>query len=295
MSLAVDIDQMVRIPGGEFLMGSDGHYPEEAPAHVRHVAPFLLDVHPVTNAEFARFVRATEYVTDAERGPQAHEYPGLPEHLLVPGSAVFVRPETGDRPPEGSWWHFRPGACWYRPEGEGSGLDGREHHPVVHVSHRDASAYAAWAGKRLPSEAEWERAARGGVDGRPFAWGDELAPGGALLANYWAGSFPLAPAEGAACGTTPVGSYAANAFGLRDVIGNVWEWTTDTFHPGHQPTGCCGSAAAADPLQVGGVLRVLKGGSFLCAADACARYRPAARIPQAEDSGASNVGFRCAA
>ncbi|MGE3619091.1 MAG: formylglycine-generating enzyme family protein [Acidimicrobiia bacterium] len=293
---------MARIPGGLFLMGSDVHYPEESPVHEVELDDYLIDVAPVTNREFLAFVDATGYVTDAERGPRPEDYPGLRAELLVPGSAVFRRPAGPVDLELPSWWHYVPGASWRAPEGSGSRLDGRWEHPVVHVSHGDATAFARWRGKRLPTEAEWEHAARDGFSGAAFAWGDDEVPPERRPANVWPGrEFPFVEPGGREPGTTAVGRYGASRFGLVDMIGNVWEWTDDHFHDRHPSGGCCArrnprraQQAVADPLARGGALRVLKGGSFLCADNYCARYRPAARIPQAEDSGASNVGFRCA-
>jgi formylglycine-generating enzyme required for sulfatase activity len=218
--------------------------------------------------------------------------------MLRAGSAVFRRPAGPVDLAAPSWWDYVAGASWQSPEGPGSDLAGRLDHPVVHISYRDAQAYAAWAGKRLPTEAEWERAARGGLDGLDYAWGTDLRPGGQDMANTWpAGEFPALQSGARQPGTTPAGQFPANGYGLYDMIGNVWEWTTTFYQPGHslaQP--CCGGAdVPADPLRVGAALRAVKGGSFLCAANYCARYRPAARIPQAEDGAASNIGFRCAA
>lgn len=297
-----DTAEMAWIPGGPFTMGSDHHYPEEKPAHRATVAGFFMDVTPVTNRMFARFATATGYRTDAERAPARAEYPGVPAHLLRAGSAVF-------RPPAGpadlsvpSWWTYLPGASWQTPDGPGSDVDDRPDHPVVHVSYRDARAYADWAGKRLLTEAEWERAACGGTDGHEYSWGAELHPDGQEMANTWpSGQFPVLVPGARGPGTTPVGRFPPNGYGLYDTIGNVWEWTTTPYQPGHSLSRpCCAGGVAsasvpADPLQVGGALRTVKGGSFLCAANYCARYRPAARIPQAEDGSASNIGFRCAA
>ena len=299
---------MVWVPGGEFLMGSDDFYPEERPAHRVTVDGFWMDARPVTNAEFRRFVRETGYVTVAERAPDPADYPGADPALLVPGSLVFKQPP---RPVPlddyRAWWSYVPGACWRHPEGPGSTLHGRERHPVVHIAYADAAAYAAWAGKELPTEAEWEFAARGGLDGAVFAWGDEFAPRGRMMANTWQGEFPH---ENLALdgypGTSPAGSFPPNGYGLYDMIGNVWEWTADFFtpdHTGHTSGSCC---APANPRvdapensyaagQPGGHIprKVLKGGSHLCAPNYCLRYRPAARQPETVDTSASHVGFRC--
>jgi sulfatase modifying factor 1 len=290
---------MVSVPAGDFWMGSDIGYPDEAPAHLRRTSAILLDVSPVTNAQFSRFVEATGHVTSAER---ARAWSAAPLAASSPadlaGSAVFTRPEGPVDLDEGGWWTFVPGASWRAPEGPGSDIGHRLDHPVVHVSLDDASAYAGWCGKRLPTEAEWEFAARGGLDRQEFAWGDELEPGGLPQANTWPnGRFPTWDGAGRPPGTTPVGSYPANGYGLLDMIGNVWEWTSDRYQPRHAPQrACCGpEREPADPLARVRPTHVLKGGSYLCAPNYCRRYRPAARIPLATNDTASNVGFRCVA
>jgi sulfatase modifying factor 1 len=297
------------VPGGAFVMGSDKHYPEEGPAHEVVVDGFWMDRYPVTNDQFKGFVQATGYVTVAERALDPETYPGVAPKALVPGSAVFRKP-TGpvDLSGPASWWEYAPGANWRDPEGSGSPIETRGSHPVVHVCHEDATAYAQWAGKRLPTEAEWERAARGGLDEREFCWGDEFEPGGAVMANVWNGEFPWEDRKSGRAGTTPVGCYPPNGFGLFDMAGNVWEWTNDLFSPRHSevarrtaPSACCSVprnpsgpvAASVDPASPRIPLRVLKGGSFLCAENYCMRYRPAARTPQASDSGTVHIGFRC--
>lgn len=299
---------MVWVPGGTFLMGSDDFYPEERPAHRVAVDGFWMDEHPVTNADFRRFVAATGHVTVAERAPDPADYPGVDPALLVPGSLVFRRPphRVGLHDVR-LWWAYVPGACWHRPEGPGGALDGRERHPVVHVAHEDAAAYAAWAGKALPTEAEWECAARGGLDGAAYVWGDEFAPGGRQMANTWQGEFPWQnlAADGYE-GTSPAGAFPANGHGLFDMAGNVWEWTADLFRPRHPDPAakpCCPPRAprvdaaetshtAAGP-GTGIPQRVLKGGSHLCAPNYCLRYRPAARQGQAADTSACHIGLRC--
>jgi formylglycine-generating enzyme required for sulfatase activity len=264
---------MVAIPAGRYRLGSDEHYPEERPARDVAVDAFAIDVTPVTNRAFARFIAATGYVTVAER-------------LDPAGSAVFTMPAGPvDLHDPSQWWRFAPGASWRAPTDD---LDGRADHPVVHVALADAHAFAAWCGKRLPSEAEWEVAARGGLVGAPFAWGEELLPDGRLLANVWTGAFPWYFARGTAPGTTPVGAFPANGFGLRDMIGNVWEWTGSPF-AGHGRCSCAAGHAASGATE----LVTLKGGSFLCAAEYCARYRPAARIGLTPESTTAHVGFRC--
>ena len=302
--------RMACIPGGMFLMGSDDFYPEERPAHRVTVDGFWMDEHPVTNTEFRRFVESTGYSTVAERPPDPADYPGIDPALLVPGSLVFRRPPR----PVGlhdyhAWWAYAPGACWHRPEGPGSTLDGRERHPVVHVAYEDAEAYARWAGKALPTEAEWEFAARGGLEGAVYAWGDEFAPEGSMLANTWQGEFPWQNllTDGYE-GTSPVGAFPANGYGLYDVVGNAWEWTSDFFaprHPDEVARACCiprnprvesaeGSHATGQP-DAHIPRRVLKGGSHLCAPNYCLRYRPAARQAEAIDTSACHIGFRCIA
>ncbi|WP_246580935.1 formylglycine-generating enzyme family protein [Deinococcus aestuarii] len=299
---------MVWIPGGTFRMGSDRHYPEERPAHRVHVDGFWMDEHPVTNAEFARFVRATGYVTVAERVPDPEDYPGIDPALLVPGSLVFRRPAGPvNRRDPGSWWAYVPGASWKQPEGPGSGLNGRYRHPAVHLAHEDAQAYAAWMGKTLPTEAEWEFAARGGLDGATYVWGEEFAPGGQPMANTWQGEFPwLNLGTDGFEGTSPVCSFPPNGYGLSDMAGNVWEWTCDFWtprHPDEAGGACCiprnprvdsagGSHAVGEP---GAHIprRVLKGGSHLCAPSYCLRYRPAARQGEAVDTSTGHIGFRC--
>lgn len=279
------LPQMCRLPGGIFSMGSEHFYGEERPLREARVAPFQLDPGPVTNAEFARFVAATGYRTRAER-----PLPGQPGSRA--GSLVFRKP---DRPvplhDPSFWWRLDPDADWRHPEGAGSDLAGRGNHPVVHVTHLDAQAYAAWAGKRLPSEAEWEFAARGGLSGADYAWGDELLPEGRQLANFWRGEFPWQRDDGLdAVFTTAVGHFPANPFGLFDMIGNVWEWTADDYRE-YPPT--CQSCTTGQ-AKGAGAGKTLKGGSFLCAPSYCQRYRPAARQGLHPGDSACHIGFRCA-
>jgi sulfatase modifying factor 1 len=299
---------MVWITGGGFRMGSDRHYPEEAPAHQVHVSSFFIDRYPVTNRQFAAFIAATGYRTVAERALDPAEFPGLAQEKLAPGSLVFY-PSRGpvDLRDVRNWWRWKPGAYWRHPEGRGSSVANRLDHPVVHVAFEDAEAYANWSGKALPTEAEWEFAARGGLDGAEYAWGNEFAPDGHSMAHTWQGEFPwrnLHP-DGLQR-TAPVGSYAPNGYGLFDTIGNVWEWTTDWFTAQHAADAgkpCCvpenprggSSEASLDPAQpdVRIPRKVVKGGSFLCAPNYCRRYRPAARHAQMIDSGMSHTGFRC--
>ena len=301
-------DVMLRVPGGSFLMGSDAHYPEEAPQHRVSVDPFRMDATTVTNAQYAQFVAATGYVTVAERALDPAQYPGTPPENLVPGGLVFHMTEGPvDTRDISYWWRWTPGACWYAPEGPGSDIAGRLDHPVVQVAFEDAEAYAAWAGKSLPTEAQWEYAARGGLEGAEFAWGEALAPGGVHLANTWQGPFPwrnfLADGFERTC---PVRSFPANGHGLFEMCGNVWEWTTDWWSAKHAPDPdkpCCTPAnprggpvdASFDPAQprIRIPRKVVKGGSFLCAPSYCRRYRPAARHAQMVDTGMSHIGFRC--
>jgi formylglycine-generating enzyme required for sulfatase activity len=297
------VADLVEIPSATFAMGSDAHYPEEGPVHEVAVDAFAIERTPVTNLAFAAFVRATSHVTVAERPLDPADYPGAPAENLVPGSLVFRRTRGPvDLRHLSQWWAWTPGACWHRPEGPGSDLRGREEHPVVHVACEDAEAYAAWAGRTLPTEAEWELAARGGLAGATYTWGDEPEQAGERRANYWHGAFPWRADDGYGA-TTAVGSFPANGFGLADMAGNVWEWTSDWYAARHDGGGCClprnprGASAedSVDPAQPQFPIprRVLKGGSFLCADSYCLRYRPAARRPQQVDTGMSHVGFRC--
>ena len=297
---------MLRLPGGAFRMGSDAHYPEEGPSRMVAVDGFWIDVTPVTNREFARFAEATGYVTLAERPPDPAQYPGILPELIHPGSLVFTPPSRPVPLDDVSrWWRFALGADWRHPLGPDSRLAGLESHPVVHVAYEDAEAYAAWAGKSLPTEAEWEHAARGGLDGKPYAWGDELAPGGRRLANYWRGEFPWRNLAGGGFErTSPVRRFPPNGYGLYDMIGNVWEWTDDWYGLPETPAKTCcmprnprggPEAGSYDPcapdIRIG--RKVLKGGSHLCAPNYCQRYRPAARYAQPVDTSTSHVGFRC--
>ena len=296
---------MLWVPGGTFLMGSDGHYPEEAPAHRVTVSGFWMDRNTVTNREFARFVAETGHVTLAEQVPDPADYPYAKPELLVPASSVFRQPaQRVDLGDPYNWWTYVPAANWRQPQGPGSSLNGRQDHPVVHVAWPDVESYAAWAGKSLPTEAEWEFAARGGLDGATYAWGDEFTPSGRWMANTWQGEFPIQNTEqDGYAGTAPVGSFPANGYGLADMIGNVWEWTSD-WYQAHAETAhaCCTvkdprggeqnrSNDPHDPVRI--PRKVMKGGSHLCAPNYCQRYRPAARMPQAIDTSTSHLGFRC--
>ena len=295
---------MVWIPGGRFQMGSDEHYPEEAPTHSADVAGFWIDRFTVTNAEFRRFVESTGHVTVAERPPNAADYPGAKAELLVPASVVFRKPpHRVDLRNHYNWWEYVPGADWRHPEGPGSSLKDRAKHPVVHIAYDDAIAYAQWVGKDLPTEAEWEFAARGGLDGATYAWGEEFTPRERHMANTWQGEFPWQNfvTDGWER-TAPVGCFPPNGYGLYDMIGNVWEWTTDWYAPHHEPApSCCGAFDREDPRErsydpqtpnIKIPRKVIKGGSFLCAPNYCRRYRPAARMAQAVDTSVCHLGFR---
>ncbi len=301
-------DGMRRLDGGRFLMGSETFYPEEAPVRAVRIDPFWIDEVPVTNAQFARFVDATDHLTAAEIAPDPADYPGMLPEMAKAGSAVF-RPTAGpvDMSDPNQWWEFCFGADWRHPMGPDSNLDGLADHPVVHVALADAEAYAKWAGKALPTEAEWEFAARGGLDGADYAWGDELAPDGAMLANYWQGLFPFANQllDGWER-TSPVRAFPANGYALFDMIGNVWEWTADWYAAPKVERKAKGSCCVPenprggtrgesfDPALTARIPRkVLKGGSHLCAPSYCRRYRPAARHPETIDTSTSHIGFRC--
>jgi len=293
---------MVRIEGGTFRMGSDHFYPEEAPIREVRVDGFSISPHTVTNAEFGRFVRQTGYVTVAERPLNPADYPGALPANLVPGSLVFhMTPGPVDLRDYSKWWSWTPGASWKHPEGPGTSIESRPDHPVVHVAFEDAQTYAEWAGLRLPTEEEWEYAARGGLDGKDFVWGDEMMPDGKPAANTWQGDFPWRSTARRGPGTMPVGQFDPNGFGLYDMAGNVWEWTSDWFVQDRETVAspCCGGAEARelsyDPCQPQFRIprKVLKGGSFMCSPSYCLRFRPAARSPQMIDSGMSHLGFRC--
>jgi len=289
----VTTEAMVLVPGGTTTIGSAHFYAEERPVRTVTVGDLWFDPHPVTNAEFARFVEETGHVTVAEVAPDPADFPGADPALLVPGSQLFTMTDgpvhLGDWT---QWWRWQPGACWRSPEGPDSSWPDVADHPVVHVGWEDASAYAAWAGKQLPTEDQWEYAARGGLVGRDFAWGDELSPGGAVLANTFRGPFPWRSEDlDGFDRTSPVGSYPANGFGLYDLIGNVWEWTCSPWSTDRAGTAsCCGGSAR--PLQETDRM-VTKGGSHLCSPEYCQRYRPAARQGHGVRDTTSHVGFRC--
>ncbi len=302
------IETLVGLEGGEFTMGSNDFYPEEAPMHRVRVEGFEIDPYPVTNAEFGKFIEETGYATVAQRPIDPALYPGAIPELLVPGSLVFrKRKGPVDLRDWTQWWQWVPGACWNHPAGPDSSIEGLNDHPVVHVAFEDAEAYAQWAGKSLPTEAEWEYAACGGLDAPVFPWGDEMYPGGKMLANTWQGEFPWQNllTDGYEL-TSPVGSFPANGYGLYDMAGNVWEWTSDWYaaqRESPQTKPCCGA-----PIPRGGTIersydpaqpqfriprKVLKGGSYLCAPNYCLRFRPAARSPQMVETSMSHLGFRC--
>lgn len=299
-------DGMVWIPGGEYHMGSDHHYPEEAPAHRVRVGGFWMDRTTVTNREFARFVEATGHVTKAERPANAADYPGAIAEHLAPSSVVFRKSrEPVDLSNHFNWWAYVRGASWRHPRGPASSIARLMDHPVVHVAFEDAEAYANWAGKALPTEAEWEFAARGGLEGAEFAWGEELTPGGKHMANTWQGEFPWRNrCEDGYEWTAPVESYPANGYGLFEMTGNVWEWTTDWYQEhGRIDSPCCtldsprgarledSYDAREERIRI--PRKVMKGGSFLCAPSYCRRYRPAARMAQPVDTSTCHLGFRC--
>jgi formylglycine-generating enzyme len=291
---------MVWVGGGTFRMGSEDFYAEEAPVREVQVDGFWMDEHPVTAAEYRRFVRETGYVTLAERPLDAEDYPDADPDLLLPGSLVFRKTE-GPVPLDDvrHWWEYTPGAYWKRPGGPGTTINGRDRHPVVQVAYEDAEAYAAWAGKELPTEAEWEYAARGGLVGAVFAWGDEDFPRGKPMANTWQGQFPWQNLrQDGYEGTSPVGSFPPNGYGLYDMTGNVWEWTSDLFSlPANGSRACCAppTARGAEPgdSEERFPRRVIKGGSHLCAPNYCLRYRPAARQGETVDTSTGHIGFRC--
>jgi formylglycine-generating enzyme required for sulfatase activity len=299
---------MIWVPGGTFRMGSNNHYPEEAPVHRVTVDGFWMDRTPVTNAQFEQFVTATGHVTFAEIPPNPKDYPGALPHMLYAGSLVFAPPQHPvDLRDWSQWWDFRKGADWRHPYGPGSNIRGLENHPVVHIAYCDAEAYAKWAGKELPTEAEWEFAARGSLDGAEFAWGDEFVPGGRYMANTWQGAFPWQNrATDGFERTSPVAAFPPNGYGLHDMIGNVWEWTADWWSDKHEadaPKACCipenprggRKEQSYDSCQprIRIPRKVLKGGSHLCAPNYCRRYRPAARHAEPIDTSMSHIGFRC--
>ena len=294
-------DGMVEIAGGEFLMGSVSFYPEEQPVRRVRVDGFRIDRHHVTNDQFAQFVEATGYVTVAERPLQLGDVPGATLQTYPAGSLVF-RQTAGpvDLGDSRTWWIYVPGAQWRHPQGPESSLGALGAHPVVHVAYEDAEAYAHWARKALPTEAEWEFAARGGLEEAHFTWGDELEPDGTVMANTWQGEFPWQNTKRDGYErTSPAGAFPPIGYGLYDMAGNAWEWTCDWYraHDDAPPASpCCSpvdeSYDASSP-EIRIPRKVLKGGSHLCAPNYCLRFRPAARMPQMIDTGMSHLGFRC--
>ncbi|GAB2642941.1 formylglycine-generating enzyme family protein [Gordonia jinhuaensis] len=310
-----DRKDMVWIAGGTFWLGSEDFYFEERPVHQVRVDGFWMDTHPVTVAEFRRFVNETGYVTVAERVPAAADYPDVPPENLVPGSLVFTPPDH--RVPLDDyrrWWSYVPHADWRHPEGPGSNVGERNRHPVTQVSYLDAVAYAQWAGKQIATEAQWEFAARGGLDRKAYVWGDEFEPRGRPMANVWHGEFPWQnTGRDGYERTSPVGKFRPNGYGLYDMAGNVWEWTSDVYTADHSVSGknitpassCCvptnprigvaPQGGDGDGEGQGFVRRVIKGGSHLCAPNYCRRYRPAARQGETEEAATGHLGFRCIA
>ncbi|MDM7936128.1 MAG: formylglycine-generating enzyme family protein [Cyanobium sp. CZS 48M] len=289
---------MVAIPAGRFRIGAAGQLGEERAAAGVRLSPFCLSAHEVTNRQFSAFVAATGYRTVAERPLTVEQFPDLSPAERKPGSLVF-EPVAGDGPIEElSWWHWVPGADWRHPQGPGSSIAGLNDHPVVQIAFDDAEAYTDWAGAALPTEAQWEFAARGGLKDQVFSWGNTWKPG---LANTWQGTFPVNnTAEDGYPGTAPVGHFPANGYGLFDMTGNVWEWTSDWYQSGHASIEgqldphLEDAAASSDPRDPGVAKHVIKGGSFLCAPNYCSRYRPAAREAESPDTGTSHIGFRLA-
>jgi len=299
-------ENMVWISGGTFLMGSDRHYAEEAPAHKVKIASFWISAYAVTNAEFGRFVDATGYVTVAERPADPADYPGAQPELLVPASVVFKKTRGPvDLGNPYNWWRYVAGADWRHPRGPDSSIDDLLDHPVVHVAFEDVEAYARWRGQDLPTEAEWEFAARGGLEEAEFTWGNEYMPNGTPMANTWQGEFPWQNrVEDGFEWTAPVGSFPPNGYGLYDMAGNVWEWTTDRYQDHVRIKSACCTIdnprggerdESRDPRMptIKIPRKVMKGGSYLCAPNYCRRYRPAARMPQPVDTSTCHLGFRC--
>jgi len=309
--IKTDLTDMIKIPGGKFLMGSDNFYPEEKPVHEVTVDGFWMDKYEVTNEQYEKFVNETGYVTVAERPLDPVDYPTVDPALLVPGALIFQKTKGPVNLNDyHNWWRWVPGTCWDHPKGPDSSIKGREKYPVVHIAYEDAEAYCKWIGKELPSEAEWEFAARGGLEGMNFTWGQMDLQLQTPLANTWQGEFPyqnllIDEYEG----SSPVGSFPANGYGLFDMAGNVWEWTSDWYvahldDSANEFKTCCTPAVNPRVTSPGGSYdvrqpqikiprKVVKGGSHLCAPNYCLRYRPAARQPQMIDTGMSHIGFRC--
>jgi formylglycine-generating enzyme required for sulfatase activity len=294
---------LVELPGGEFWMGSDNPMMEDArPWHRVRLAPFAIDRAPVTNDQFAAFVRSTRYVTVAERTPRAEDFPGAPPENLVAGSVIFTPPSKPvPLTDHFQWWSYAKGASWRHPTGPDSDLKHRGRHPVVHVAWEDADAYCRWAGGRLPTEAEFEYAARGGLERKRYAWGDEMQPRGRTMANIWQGHFPDENSEADGYrGTSPVGAFPANDYGLYDMAGNVWEWCSDWYRDDayaalgdRVSVDPQGPATSVDPTEPGVLKRVMRGGSYLCTDQYCSRYEVGSRGKGAVDTGTNHLGFRC--
>ena len=288
-----ELNQTVDVSGGDFKFGDNRYYPNEGPVKVTRVADFNIDKTEVTNGQFKAFVDATDYVTAAERGLSDVDFPEILPEFRVPGSMVFVAPDLDKPSSPATWWQFVSGANWQNPKGPDSSIAGKEAHPVVQVTHADAIAYAQWLGRRLPTEAEWEYASRGGLEGASFSWGEERPNVGASKANTWQGRFPYNNMnEDGFVGSSPVGCFAANGLGLYDTTGNVWEWTDTAYGPDRKRDY---GAEGYDPQQPGVTVKTLKGGSFLCSDNYCQRFRPAARQAQDTTLASSHIGFRTAA
>jgi sulfatase modifying factor 1 len=286
---------MVMISGGTFKMGAgDSGFEKEQTAENVTVTSFCIDKYEVTNAQFTEFVKATNYVTVAERPLSKQQFPNLSDEERLPGSLVFQMPKPGVKQVQLlSWWHWTPGANWQHPLGSDSTIVGKENYPVVHIAYEDALAYAQWVGKSLPTEGQWEYAARGGLEGATYTWGNQYS---AKKANTWQGIFPFfnTKADGYV-GTAKVGSFPPNGYGLYDMTGNVWEWTSDLFNdrsPTSQRSGGSVNQSFDPKKPTETALHVIKGGSYLCAPNYCSRYRPAARESESPDTGTTHIGFR---
>ncbi len=283
---------MIYIEGGEFVMGAGGLYPDEFPPHKRSVDEFWISESEVTNRDYQEFVDATGYITVAERNPNPEDFPGIDPELLFPGSASFGSPKNDASDSNMfSWWQFIEGANWKHPSGKNSNIVGKEFYPVVHIALEDALAYAEWKGHRLPTEEEFEYAARGGLDGATYAWGEEFLKNGKHMANTWQGLFPFRNTEeDGFAGMAPVRCYSPNGYMLYDMIGNVWEWTSSQYFPSHLAES--NDLSADDMQQFGNISGLIKGGSYLCSSNYCGRYRPAARHSQELNLGTNHIGFR---